>query len=133
MRDICELLAAVGLRPPAGRLDLRVAYHDPCHLINVQKISSAPRQLLRQIPGITLVDLPESDLCCGAAGTYSLSHPAMSHRLGQRKAENIGKLNVDVCATANVGCELQIRRHLGDEPIAVIHVISLLARSYRNA
>jgi glycolate oxidase iron-sulfur subunit len=136
VRDICEFLAEVGLRPPAGRIERTITYHDPCHLQHAQKITAAPRQLLRQIPGITLVPLPESELCCGAAGTYNLSQPEMAAALGRRKVAAIVSTGAAECVTANVGCELHISRKLREtqakaSSVAIGHVVTLLAESYR--
>lgn len=135
MRDINEFLGEVGLRPPQGRIERTVTYHDPCHLLNAQRISETPRQLLRQIPGLTLVALPETDLCCGAAGTYNLSQPEMAAQLGQRKVGNIQTTGATECITANVGCQLQIERHLkaAGQDMPVRHVIELLAESYAKS
>jgi glycolate oxidase iron-sulfur subunit len=133
VRDICEFLAEVGLRPPTGRIERTITYHDPCHLQHAQKITAAPRKLLRQIPGITLVPLPESELCCGAAGTYNLSQPEMAAALGRRKVAAIASTGATLCATANVGCELHISRKLraASSSVAIGHVVTLLAESYR--
>jgi glycolate oxidase iron-sulfur subunit len=135
MRDITELLHAVGLRPPAGRIDRTITYHDPCHLIHGQRISSPPRQLLGLIPGLKIVPLRETDLCCGAAGTYNLSQPAMANTLGQRKAANILATGAVTCVTANIGCQLQIQKSLAaaGSTIPVLHVVELLEESYKNA
>lgn len=132
MREITEFLAEISLRPPTGRITAKVAYHDPCHLLNVQKISTPPRKLLGQIPGVTLVALPETDMCCGAAGTYNLAQPEMAAQLGNRKVGNLLSTGATVCATANVGCQLHMQRYLEEahEHIPVRHVVELLAESY---
>ncbi len=133
MRDITELLAEVGLHPPRASITRTVTYHDPCHLLNAQKIALAPRALLQQIPGLSLVPLPETDLCCGAAGTYNLSQPVYAQQLGDRKARNICRTGAAEILTANVGCQLHIQRSLNrtDKPVPVRHVIELLAEAYR--
>jgi glycolate oxidase iron-sulfur subunit len=134
MRDVTELLAEVGLRAPTGRIEKRVTYHDPCHLVHGQKISAAPRKLLAAIPGVTIVPLPENDLCCGAAGSFNLSQPEMAGALGRRKANNVISTSADLCATANIGCQLHISRHLhaaGCDNVTVEHIVTLLAESYR--
>jgi glycolate oxidase iron-sulfur subunit len=132
MRDITELLHAAGLRPPTGRIERTITYHDPCHLIHGQRIVDAPRQLLAQIPGLKIVPLRETDLCCGAAGTYNLSQPAMANTLGQRKAGNVIATGAATCVTANIGCQLQIQKSLGaaGSAMAVVHVVELLDESY---
>ncbi len=89
VRDINEFLDQLGLVPPTGELPLVATYHDACHLGHAQKIREAPRRLLAQIPGLTVRDLPESELCCGAAGTYNLTEPEMAGRLSRRKLDNI--------------------------------------------
>ena len=132
MREITEFLAEISLRPPTGRIVAKVAYHDPCHLLNAQKISTPPRKLLGQIPGVTVVALPETEVCCGAAGTYNLAQPDMSAQLGNRKIQNLRSTGATVCATANVGCQLHMQRYLqeANEHIPVRHVVELLAESY---
>jgi len=135
MRDVLEFLAEVGVRAPAGRVERVVTYHDPCHLINVQKISEAPRQLLALVPGLEVVALLESDLCCGAAGAYSLNQPGMAETIGQRKVENILRTGASEVVTANVGCAMQMEKELkraGRGDIRVRHVVELLAESYGN-
>jgi glycolate oxidase iron-sulfur subunit len=136
VRDVNELLAEVGLRPPtragAGTTARRVTYHDPCHLLNVQKISAAPRALLQQVPGLELVPLLESDLCCGAAGTYNLQQPELAGTLGERKVENLRRTGCGECVTANVGCQLHMQRKLRErgESMRVRHVVEVLAEGY---
>ncbi len=133
VRDINEFLDELGFIPPRGELPLKVTYHDACHLVHAQKVREAPRKLLRQIPGLQLVDLPESELCCGAAGTYNLTEPEMSARLSQRKFNNILKTGANVVATANAGCLLQIMREarLQNEKLEIVHPVELLDRSYQ--
>jgi glycolate oxidase iron-sulfur subunit len=133
MKDISEFLDELGLVPPKGPLDMTATYHDACHLVHAQKIREAPRRLLAQIPGLNLVELPESELCCGAAGTYNLTEPEMAGRLGERKLRNIQKTGANVVVTANAGCLLQIAREARrqGQPLKVIHPIELLDLSYR--
>src|SRR5262249_13828594 len=108
--------------------------HDACHLGHAQKIREQPRHLLAQIPGLQLIDLPESELCCGAAGTYNLTEPEMADRLGRRKLENILSTGATVCITANAGCLLQIAREarLRGHVLRVVHPMDLLDLSYRG-
>jgi glycolate oxidase iron-sulfur subunit len=132
-RDALELLAELGLPAPAGRLDRKVAVHDPCHLAHGQGVRAAPRALLAAIPGVELVELPESDWCCGSAGTYNLTEPAMAARLLERKLANVARSGADVVAAANPGCVLQMRAGAmarGVE-VAVEHPIDLLAAAHR--
>ena len=83
VKDVHELLDALGLVPPSGRIDATVTYHDSCHLAHAQGITAAPRRILSKIPGLELRELPESDICCGSAGAYNIEHPDMSDRLGR--------------------------------------------------
>ncbi len=89
VRDVNEFLDQLGLVKPEGEIRAVATYHDACHLLHAQKVHDAPRHLLAQIPGLEVRDLPESELCCGAAGTYNLTQPEMSARLSRRKMENI--------------------------------------------
>lgn len=130
--DVSEFLARTELRPPPHEVRLRVAYDDPCHLVHAQRIREAPRKLLQAVPGLELVELPEADWCCGSAGTYSLQQPAMAERVLQRKMAHIAAAGVDVVATGNPGCLLQLaagaqRRGLA---VRIVHPIELLARAY---
>jgi glycolate oxidase iron-sulfur subunit len=133
MRDVTEFLSEVGIRMPPRKVKARtVAYHDPCHLVHAQRISDQPRSLLTLMEGLTIVPLAESDLCCGAAGTYNLSQPEMAEKLGERKVLNIVATGATELVTANIGCALQIQRHLklAGHEIAVKHVVEVLAEGY---
>ena len=134
VKDISEFLVALGPVAPRYRVERKVAYHDPCHLCHAQQIRSQPRTLLELIPGLVVVPLEESELCCGAAGTYNLSQPEMSGRLGVRKLANIEATGAEVVATGNVGCILQIGRKIKERgmPIEVVHPIDLLDQAYRG-
>jgi glycolate oxidase iron-sulfur subunit len=123
---------ALGPLPPGNPLPMKVTYHDPCHLCHAQQIRSQPRALLKMIPGLELVPLEESEICCGAAGTYNLTQPEMSERLGRRKMDQIEATGASMVVTGNVGCILQIARKIKERgrPIAVAHPIDLLDRAY---
>jgi glycolate oxidase iron-sulfur subunit len=111
---------------------MTVTYHDPCHVVHGQKISRQPRELLAQIPGLRVVDLPESDWCCGSAGIYNLTQPEMADRLLRRKVRNVESTGADVVVTANPGCILQIQAGLrarGRE-LSVLHLVEVLDRAY---
>jgi len=110
VRDVTELVAELG-EPRSVRhpLPLRVAYQDACHLAHAQGVRQPPRDLLRSIPGIELLNTPEADLCCGSAGIYNLVEPETAEQLGDRKARLIDSTKPDVVATANPGCTLQLR------------------------
>jgi glycolate oxidase iron-sulfur subunit len=112
VRDISEFLVELGPVKPTHPLSLRAVYHDACGLCHAQQVRQPPRQLLGLIPELELVPLPESEMCCGAAGSYSLMAPDMAARIGQRKAEHILKTGAQAVFAGNVGCLLQIDRHL---------------------
>ncbi len=130
-RDVHELLASVEARAPRGRINLKVAYHDACHLAHAQGVRTQPRDLLRSIPGIELVEPAEWEICCGSAGIYNLTRPDAAAELGARKADNLLAAGADVIAAANPGCTLQIAAHLERKgrPLELVHPMQLLARS----
>jgi glycolate oxidase iron-sulfur subunit len=131
VRDATELLAAGDPRAPRRPLHLRVAYHDACHLAHAQGVRSAPRELLRSIPGLELVEPAEWELCCGSAGVYNLLRPGAAAELGARKARNLLATGADVVAAANPGCALQIAAHAAalGRPVPVVHPVELVWRS----
>ncbi|MBV8311656.1 MAG: 4Fe-4S dicluster domain-containing protein [Planctomycetaceae bacterium] len=135
VKDISEFLVALGPVAPEHPLPLKVAYHDACHLCHGQQIRSQPRQLLEMIPELELVPLEESEICCGAAGTYNLTQPEMSERLGWRKMDHIEATGASVVAAGNVGCILQIARKIKERgsPIEVTHPVDLLDQAYRGS
>jgi glycolate oxidase iron-sulfur subunit len=129
--DVHELLASVAPRAPRGSVELKVAYHDACHLAHAQGVRAQPRQLLRTIPGIELVEPREWELCCGSAGIYNLTRPEAAAELGARKADNLLATGARAIAAANPGCTLQIAAHLrrkGQE-LPILHPMQLLAQS----
>jgi len=138
VRDVHEWLVETGLRPPPAAADtppLRVAYHESCHLRHGQGVARAPRQVLAAIPGVTLVDLPEADWCCGSAGVYSLTQPETADRLLDRKVANVLATGADVVALGNPGCQLQIEtglRRAGATRIRVAHTVTLFAEALRR-
>src|SRR5947208_1171872 len=112
VQDLSEFLAKAPLVPPLRPVALRVTYHDPCHVVHGQKIRKEPRQLLAQIPGLSVVDLAESDWCCGSAGIYNLTQPEMAGRLLERKIRHVLETGAEAVVTANPGCILQIQAGL---------------------
>jgi glycolate oxidase iron-sulfur subunit len=132
VKDVHEFLLELGPIQPTKEVRLRATYHDACHLCHAQKIRSAPRQLLAMIPGLELVPLNETELCCGAAGSYNLSQPEMAERLGARKARNILATECQAVFTGNAGCLLQIAKHLGETKpdIWVAHPVEALLKGY---
>ncbi|MDX2168430.1 MAG: glycolate oxidase subunit GlcF [Deltaproteobacteria bacterium] len=130
VRDVTELLDAIGAAPSSAAPPrrLRVAYHDACHLAHAQGVRAAPRRLLASVPGVELVELAESDVCCGSAGTYNLFEPAMAQRLRERKIDHIAASGAECVAVANPGCALQIRAGLAARGlnVRVVHPVELL-------
>jgi glycolate oxidase iron-sulfur subunit len=112
VRDLSEFLMELGPVKPRHALPIRATYHDACHLRHAQQVYKQPRALLEMIPGLELIPLPESELCCGAAGSYNLTQPEMAARLGDRKVANILDTGAVAAFTGNVGCLMQITRHL---------------------
>jgi glycolate oxidase iron-sulfur subunit len=134
VKDVSEFLSELGPIPPKHAIPMTVTYHDACHLCHAQQIRSQPRLLLQMIPGLQLVGLEESEICCGAAGTYNLTQPEMSERLGRRKMDHIEATRAQMVVTGNVGCILQIARKIKERgsDVAVAHPIDLLDRAYRG-
>jgi glycolate oxidase iron-sulfur subunit len=135
VQDITEFLAKAPLRGPLRPVAMTVTYHDPCHVVHGQKIKKEPRQLLAQVPGLTVVDLPESDWCCGSAGIYNLTQPEMASRLLARKVEHVMSTGAQAVVTANPGCILQIQQGLRERgrDVAVMHIVEILDRSSEGA
>jgi glycolate oxidase iron-sulfur subunit len=128
-RDVSEVLVDANL--PLRRLDLTVTYHDACHLAHGQRVRSAPRRLLGKIPGLTLVELRDSELCCGSAGVYNILEPAMADRLLDLKMARIAETGSPIVVTGNPGCLMQIAKGARERamPLEVVHPVTLLARS----
>ena len=140
-RDITEFLADLPLDSPQAELPWRVTMQDPCHLAHAQRITAAPRRVLRSIPGLELVEMAESSLCCGSAGFYSLIQQDMSRRLQRRKVGNALATEAEVIASANPGCMAQLGQGLrnvgasaddevGRQPVRVMHVVEILDAAY---
>ncbi|MEM8810447.1 MAG: heterodisulfide reductase-related iron-sulfur binding cluster, partial [Cyanobacteria bacterium P01_G01_bin.38] len=137
VRDVQEFLAKVGLTAklnPLQEKPLTMVYQDACHLLHGQKISAQPRQLLRQIPGVSLREPIDAALCCGSAGVYNMLQPQVAHELGQMKATNLRKTGADLIASSNPGCSLQILNHLKlqGKNLPLMHPIQLLDLSIRG-
>jgi glycolate oxidase iron-sulfur subunit len=127
--DVHELLASEEPQAVRKPIELRAAYHDACHLAHAQGVRVQPRELLRAIPGLELLEPAEWELCCGSAGIYNLLQPEAAEKLGVRKAENLRATGAEAIAAANPGCALQIARYL-DLPI--YHPMTLLDMSLRG-
>jgi glycolate oxidase iron-sulfur subunit len=131
VRDVSELLAELEPVAPRHPIAATVAYHDACHLRHAQGVQAQPRAVLRTIPGLDVVDIPEADMCCGSAGIYNLVMPEAGEALGRRKAEHVTSVAPDALATANPGCLLQIRRYL-PAALPMFHPVQLVDASIRG-
>jgi glycolate oxidase iron-sulfur subunit len=132
VRDVTELLASVQPRAPRGPVPLRVVYHDACHLAHAQGVRSAPREVLRSIPRLELVEVgAERDVCCGSAGIYNLVQPEAAAALGARKARHLIETGAQAIAAGNPGCAAQLDLHLRELgcPLPIHHPVELLSRS----
>jgi glycolate oxidase iron-sulfur subunit len=131
VRDVNELLAALPPRAPRRPLHLRVAMHDACHLVHAQRIKAQPRKLLGAIPGLTMVEVPDSEQCCGSAGIYNLVQPQSAEQIGQRKVDNVLSTRAELLASANPGCTLQIQKILRErgKRLPAAHPIEILDAS----
>ena len=134
VQDIHELLAALPIDPPEGHLPYRVTYQDSCHLSNAQRITAAPRELLRAIPGIEFVELSNADKCCGAGGTYTITERDFSMRVLDTKMRAVRETKANVIATANPGClmQLQYGAQRDGMQVEVKYITDLLDESYRK-
>jgi len=133
VRDVTELLAEHEPRARRHPLPLRVAYHDACHLAHAQGVRTQPRELLRAVPQLELVEPAEWEVCCGSAGVYNLLQPEAGEALGERKVRNLLATEAEVIAAGNPGCILQIARHLdGARPVRLVHPIEILDASIRG-
>jgi glycolate oxidase iron-sulfur subunit len=131
VQDVTEFLVALGVTATLRTVPTRVTYQDSCHLVHGQKIREAPRALLRAIAGVTFVEMPMSELCCGSAGVYNVTETKTSMELLDQKMDNVATTKADVIVTANPGCILQLRggvakRKTGQE---VMHVVELMDRA----
>lgn len=125
VRDVAQFLFELGFQAPASsKQSLVVAMQDACHLLHGQRVQSAPRKLLGSIPGVTVRDVPDTELCCGSAGTYNLDQPVIAAELGRRKAVSIETANADVCVTGNIGCLMQLRAYV--KHTRVMHTMVLV-------
>lgn len=134
VRDVTELLSELGPVAPRHPLEVKVAYHDACHLAHAQGVRRQPRELLSQVPGLELVEIPEAEICCGSAGVYNVLNPGPASELGARKAANVASTGAQVLVTANPGCLLQISAALGpdDAGMPLLHTVQVLDASIRG-
>jgi glycolate oxidase iron-sulfur subunit len=134
--DVSVFLTKLGLldKPQGFGAPLKVAYHDACHLANAQGVRREPRELLRTIPGLQLLELPNAHLCCGSAGSYNMEQPEIAASLGEQKARAVIATGASVVASGNIGCLTQLRVHLAKlgSPIMIRHTLQVLRDAYDN-
>lgn len=134
--DVSAFLNKLGLsaKPQGDGSPFKVAYHDACHLANAQGVRREPRELLRAIPGLELLELPNAHLCCGSAGSYNMEQPAIASSLGQQKARAVIASGASVVASGNIGCLTQLRVHLAKlgSPIKIRHTLQVLRDAYQS-
>ena len=132
VKDLSQWLVEVGLPAPLRELRVKVTYQDACHLAHAQRIRQAPRELIRSIPGVELVEMNHPEICCGAAGLYSTLEPEMSTRILQEKVDDLLDARAALVVTANPGCQMQLEAGLRSRrsEMQVAHIAELLARAY---
>ncbi len=132
MRDVSEFLASIELNTEFGTVERTVTYQDSCHLLHGQKIGKPPRSVIQAVPGVTLRELPFSEICCGSAGVYNIEHTDISMSLLEDKMRMIESTGADTIVTANPGCMLQLQAGTRrfSRPMPVMHVVELLDEAY---
>ena len=132
VRDVTEFLAGIDFNRNFGAIRARATYQDPCHLGHAQRIRSAPRKLMAAIPGLELVELKESEVCCGSAGIYNVVQNEMAERLLKAKMQRVDETGAELILTANPGCLLQLRAGVArsNRKRRVLHVVELLDEAY---
>jgi glycolate oxidase iron-sulfur subunit len=135
VRDISEFLSQIPLVKPQKRLDVKVTYHDPCHLRRAQKIWKEPRNLLSIIDGLEFVEMPEADWCCGSAGSQLITHYDTSSKVLSRKIDNVAKTEARILASGCPGCQMQLNMGLRNRELSVrvVHPVTLLDEAYGGA
>jgi glycolate oxidase iron-sulfur subunit len=134
VEDFSEFLVRLGPAAERHPLPVTAAYHDACHLAHAQRITAQPRELLRAVPGLSIVELADAGTCCGSAGIYNLVQPQTARQLGARKAGAVAESGADLVVSGNPGCALQIASALGTAgtPVPVAHVAEVLDASIRG-
>ncbi len=137
--DVSVYFNRIGIVPPPSASEpIRVAYHDACHLAHAQKVTKEPRQLIRQIDNLQLMEIPDGEICCGSAGTYNLEQPETANALGSAKADNISTTTPDYVASGNIGCLTQIQSHMERQNSSlaqhrsILHTMELLDLAYQG-
>jgi glycolate oxidase iron-sulfur subunit len=133
-KDISEVLAELPPRAERKPLNVKIAYHDACHLQHAQRIRNEPRQVLRTIPGLEIIEIAESAICCGSAGIYNLVEPGPAQELGDRKVNYLLATGAEAVVSSNPGCLLQILSGLerAGKPMPALHMVELIDASIRG-
>lgn len=132
VQDVSVFLKELGVRAPKPlKQPMKAAYHDACHLLHAQGVHDAPRNILKQIPNLILLEINDGQLCCGSAGTYNIEQPHIAEQLGRRKAEYIRQTGADIVVSGNIGCLTQLDTHL-DGTMPIYHTVVLLDKAYRG-
>jgi len=133
VRDVSEYLVELGIRPPACKVQARVTYHDPCHLCRAQGVRTQPREVLKAA-GVELVEMEESDVCCGSAGTQIITHYDTSIGVLERKVDHVADTEAEIVASGCPGCQMQLRLGVKRRglDVRVVHPTQLLAEAYRK-
>jgi glycolate oxidase iron-sulfur subunit len=134
-KDIMEFLDEIGLQGKLKEVRCRVTYQDACHIAQAQRIKTQPRNVVKKIPGVEFIELPESELCCGSAGIYNMVETEMSGRLLDRKIRNLRETNANLLVVGNPGCLLQIQMGIKQNGLNIktAHPIELLDWAYRGS
>jgi len=135
VKDISEFLVDIGLDTEMGTIKKKITWHDPCHLGRYQKIKAQPRTILQSIPGVDFIELPESDMCCGAAGSYAFTHYDLSKKVRERKMGNVEKTGADILVSSCPACVMQLSYGVSEKklPVRVTEIIELLDEAYQAA
>ncbi len=132
--DVTAFLDQLGIQtPPPLHRPVKLAYQDACHLRHAQRVEAQPRNLLRQIPGLEIIEMPEAEICCGSAGTYNIDQPQNADQLGKRKIAHILDTGAEIACSGNIGCLTQLRTHLGKSTKPrLMHTIEVLDAAYQG-
>src|SRR5262249_18374963 len=133
-KDVAEILCELPRQAKRNPVPLRIAYHDACHLQHAQRIKKQPRDLLKDIPGLEVLEVPDSALCCGSAGIYNLIEPEAAEQLGDRKVTSVLSTGAQMVVSSNPGCLLQLRNGLerAGKPMPARHIVEVLDASIRG-
>lgn len=134
LKDVTEFLAGIELNRNMGPVEAVATYQDSCHLAHGQRIRTAPRKLLKAVPGLAFREMPMADLCCGSAGIYNIVQNEMAMQILQHKMDYVNGTKASLIVTANPGCMLQLAAgaRLFGSGQRVAHVVQVLDEAYQN-